>query len=219
VSLAESFLAGHPASGTGGDRYQVVVHLEQDVLGPDGTLAGTLEDGTHLSAEAFRRVACDCGLVAAGADGESGQRLSIGRRTRTIPPAIRRVLRLRDRGCVFPGCTHTRFLHGHHIRHWLHGGETSVENTCLLCSRHHHMVHEGGWTVARGADGQLTFTSPAGRYLPLKPPRERVGNILPWFWEWADAHGVVLGPETNRPRWDGSRTDYGMAVEGLLATG
>ncbi len=150
VALAESFLAGHPASGTGGDRYQVVVHLDQDVLGPDGTLAATLEDGTHLSAETFRRVACDCGLVAAGAGGEE---LSIGRRTRTIPPAIRRALMLRDHGCAFPGCTHTRFLHAHHIQHWLHGGETSVENLALMCTVHHHLVHEGGWTVDRGADG------------------------------------------------------------------
>ena len=165
VALAESFLAGHPVSGTGGDRFQVVVHLDQDVLGPDGTLAGTLEDGTHVSAETLRRVACDCGLVAAGADGEE---LNIGRRTRTIPPAIRRALMLRDHGCAFPGCTHTRFLHGHHIRHWLHGGETSVDNLALLCTVHHHLVHEGGWTIVRGADGELVFTSPAGRGLPAQ---------------------------------------------------
>ncbi len=216
VALAESFLAGHPVSGTGGDRFQVVVHLDQDVLGPDGALAGTLEDGTHVSAEALRRVACDCGLVAVGVDGEA---LSIGRRTRTIPPAIRRALMLRDHGCTFPGCTHTRFVHGHHIRHWLHGGETSVDNLVLLCTVHHHLVHEGGWTIARGADGELVFTSPAGRGLPIKPVRERVGNIITWLGEWADAHGVHPGPDTNMPRWDGSTPDYGLAVEGLLAAG
>jgi hypothetical protein len=216
VALAESFLAGHPVSGTGGDRFQVVVHLDQDVLGPDGTLAGTLEDGTHLSAETFRRVACDCGLVAAGSHGEE---LSIGRRTRTIPPAIRRALMLRDHGCVFPGCTHSRFLHGHHIRHWLHGGETSVDNTCLLCSVHHHLVHEGGWTIARSADGELVYTSPAGRGLPIKPVRERVGDILTWLGEWTDAHGVRPGPDTNMPRWDGHTPDYDCAVGALLAAG
>ena len=191
VALAESFLAGHMGSGTGGDRFQVVVHLDQDVLGPDGTLAATLEDGTHLSSETLRRVACDCGLVAAGTDGE---KLNIGRRTRTIPPAIRRALMLRDRGCAFPGCTHTRFLHGHHIRHWLHGGETSVENLSLVCSVHHGLVHEGGWTVARGADGALVFTSPAGRGLPASPPRELVGDNVTWLREWAATHGVHPGP-------------------------
>jgi hypothetical protein len=216
VALAESFLAGHPVSGTGGDRFQVIVHLDQDVLGPDGTLAGTLEDGTHVSAETLRRVACDCGLVAAGADGEA---LSIGRRTRTIPPAIRRTLMLRDQGCAFPGCTHTRFLHGHHIHHWLHGGETSVDNLVLLCTVHHHLVHEGGWTIARGAGGELAFTSPAGRGLSVDPPRERVGDILTWLGEWTDAHGVKPGPDTNMSRWDGSTPDYDCAVGSLLAAG
>ena len=120
VKLAESFLAGNPVTGNGGERFQVMVHLDQEVLGPDGALAGTLEDGTRVSAETLRRVACDCGLVAVHHD---GQALNIGRRTRSIPPAIRRALMLRDRGCAFPGCTHTRFLHAHHVEHWLHGGE------------------------------------------------------------------------------------------------
>jgi hypothetical protein len=216
VALAESFLAGNPVSGTGGDRFQVVVHLDQDVLGPDGALAGTLEDGTHVASETLRRVACDCGLVAAGADGGE---LTVGRRARTIPPAIRRALMLRDRGCAFPGCTHTRFLHGHHIRHWLHGGETSVDNLALLCTVHHHLVHEGGWTIARGADGRLVFTSPVGRGLPYKPPREPVENIVTWLGEWADAHGVEPGPDTNMPRWDGTTPDYDLAVGALLERG
>jgi hypothetical protein len=216
VALAESFLAGQPVSGTGGDRFQVVVHLDQDVLGPDGALAGTLEDGTHVSAETLRRVACDCGLVAAGADGGG---LTVGRRARTIPPSIRRALMLRDRGCAFPGCTHTRFLHGHHIRHWLHGGDTSVDNLVLLCTVHHHLVHEGGWTIARGADGRLVFAPPVGRGLPHEPSREAVGNMVTWLGEWADAHGVEPGPDTNMPRWDGATPDYDWAVGALMATG
>lgn len=216
VALAESFLAGHPVSGTGGERFQVIVHLDQDVLGSDGELSATLEDGTLVSAETFRRVACDCGLVAVGADGE---RLHIGRRARTIPPAIRRALMLRDRGCAFPGCTHTRFLHGHHLTHWLHGGETSVENLALLCTVHHHLVHEGGWTVVRYADGGLTFTSPEGRELPPEGPRERVGDAVTWIREWAAAQGLELGADTNRPVWDGATPDYNAAVGALLEAG
>lgn len=131
VALAESYLAGNAASGNGGERFQVTIHVDQDPRAADGVLAATLEDGTVISAEAFRRVACDCGLVAVTGDGES---LNIGRRARSIPPAIRRVLQLRDRGCAFPGCTHDRFLHGHHVQHWLHGGETSTENLVLLCT-------------------------------------------------------------------------------------
>jgi len=214
VALAESFLGGHPVSGTGGERFQVMVHVDQDVLGPDGALAGTLEDGTHVSAETLRRVACDCGLVAVSTEGEQ---LNIGRRTRTIPPAIRRVLMLRDRGCAFPGCTNNRFLHGHHIQHWLHGGETSVDNLVMLCTAHHHMVHEGGWSVGRSADGKLAWSSPAGDALPPEPTREWVENIQSWLREWAVDHGLALGPDTNEPLWDGEPPDYDLAVSCLLA--
>ena len=214
VKLAESFLAGNPVTGTGGERFQVMVHLDQEVLGPDSAWAATLEDGTRISAETLRRVACDCGLVATGGDGEA---LNIGRRARSIPPAIRRALMLRDRGCAFPGCTHTAFLHGHHIQHWLHGGETSLVNAVLLCSVHHHLVHEGGWTVTCESDGAFAFHSPAGKLLAPEPPRELVDDTLDWLREWADEHELDLGPDVNVPQWDGKTPDYNAAVGWLLA--
>jgi hypothetical protein len=219
VALAESFLAGNAAKGNGGERYQVVVHVDQDALAPDGTSDGTwaatLEDGTHVSAESLRRVACDCGVVAAVGDQDGG--LSIGRRSRSIPPAIRRAIQLRDRGCRFPGCTHDRFLHGHHVRHWLHGGETSVENLIQLCTRHHHLVHEGGWSVVRDDAGNWTFADPKGKTLAGEAPQAWSGNILTWLQEWADEHGLDIGSDTNEPLWDGTRPDYDMAVGALLA--
>ena len=161
-------------------------------------------------------MACDCGLVAVHDDGEA---LNIGRRTRSIPPAIRRALMLRDRGCAFPGCSHTRFLHAHHVEHWLHGGETSLENCVLLCTVHHHLVHEGGWTVTAVADGAFLFHSPVGLSLAPEPPREHVGNILAWLREWAEANDLDIGPDTNYPQWDGKTPDYEMAVSGLLEGG
>ena len=218
LRLAESYLAGHLASGSGGERFQVMVHLGQEALAADGQWAATLEDGSLVSAEALRRVACDCALVAMGGDGE-GETLNIGRRSRSIPPAIRRALMVRDRGCAFPGCPHTRFLHAHHVKHWLHGGETSLENTCLLCSCHHHLVHEGGWTISRGADGSLVFHSPSGQALAQNPRREPVEDIVGWMREWADEHSLELGPQVNMPLWDGSKPDYDLAVSWLLEYG
>jgi Domain of unknown function (DUF222) len=216
VKVAESFLAGNPVKGTGGERFQVMVHLDQDVLGPDGAWAGTLEDGSHLSAEALRRVACDCGLVATGREGEA---LNIGRRARTIPPAIRRALMLRDRGCAFPGCTHTAFLHGHHIKHWLHGGETSLDNVLLTCTFHHHLLHEGGWTITVGADGAFVFHSPVGKPLRLEPPGEVLEYDGDWLREWAYRRKLDLGPDVNMPQWDGKTPDYDWAVGRLLEAG
>ena len=124
VALAESYLAGNVGTGNGGERFQVMVHVDQDPLAPDGILSGTLDDGTRVSAETLRRVACDCGRVAvvdnsdldrvgsspacrrrtiAGGFGDPSRvPMTIGRRSRSIPPAIRRALRLRDRGCALP---------------------------------------------------------------------------------------------------------------------
>ena len=123
---------------------------------------------------------------------------------------------VRDRGCAFPGCTHTSFLHAHHIKHWLHGGETSLDNAALLCSVHHRLVHEGGWTISRGADGALLFHPPRGKPLAQNPPREPVDDALVWMHEWAEERGLDLGPDVNMPEWDGSRPDYALAVSGLL---
>ena len=66
-----------------------------------------------------------------------------GRKTRTIPPAIRRALNSRDGGCRFPGCTHQRYVDAHHIEHWADGGETKLSNLVTLCRLHHRLVHEG----------------------------------------------------------------------------
>jgi hypothetical protein len=213
VALAESYLAGNRASGNGGERFQVTVHVDQDPMAADGALAATLEDGTNVSAETLRRVACDCGLVAVNSAGES---LNIGRRTRSIPPAIRRVLLLRDRGCAFPGCTHDRFLHGHHVKHWLHGGETSANNLVLLCTHHHHLVHEGGWSVECDEHGAWLFVAPDGARVETEVRPAITGDTLTWLQEWANDRGLDLGPDANLPLWDGTRPDYDVAVAGLL---
>jgi hypothetical protein len=148
--------------------------------------------------------------------GRDGEALNIGRRARSIPPAIRRALMLRDRGCAFPGCTHSSFLHAHHVQHWLHGGETSLDNLVMICSVHHHLVHEGGWSITSVADGGFLFRSPRGRPLPAEPPRQTVGDGEAWLREWALENNLDLGPEVNRPQWDGKAPNYPNAVECLL---
>jgi hypothetical protein len=251
VALAESYLAVNTGTGNGGERFQVMVHIDQDPLAPDGVLAGTLDDGTRVSAETLRRVSCDCGIVAVplasasvsprpaqqeefaalrtprpaqrgevGARSAPGEGLPEGlpsRRTRSIPPSLRRALTLRDHGCTFPGCTHDRFLHGHHIQHWLHGGATTMNNLSLLCTHHHHLVHEGGWSVARMADGELRFKAPDGREVPAVPAREASEDAVVWVREWAEERGLDIGAETNIPLWDGTRPDYDWAVAGLVS--
>ena len=138
VAVCEAALSSSPsATSTGGDRYQVVLHL--DTAG-----RRELEEGSAVSEQTARRMLCDASLVAVERDRSSSP--AVGRRARTIPSALRRELRLRDRGCRFPGCTHARFVDAHHIHHWADGGETSAANLVSLCRRHHRLIHEG-WVL------------------------------------------------------------------------
>jgi uncharacterized protein DUF222/HNH endonuclease len=160
VALADATLAA-AAGRSGGDRYQVVVHVDAAALsGSDDSGGCLLEDGPPLAAETARRLACDASVVAAS--DRDGHPLRLGRKKRTIPVALRRALQARDGGCRFPGCDNQRFLHAHHIRHWAHGGETSLDNLVLVCTRHHRLVHEGGYRL----DQRHRFYNRQGRRLP-----------------------------------------------------
>jgi len=150
--LAETALHRGIEPGAPGERYQVVVHIDASVLADaDAPGQSALDDGTHVSSETSRRVACDATRVIMRHD-EDGRTVEVGARTRTIPPALRRALHHRDRGCRFPGCG-VRFGHGHHIRHWAQGGPTTLSNLAMLCRHHHRAVHEESYQVERLADG------------------------------------------------------------------
>jgi hypothetical protein len=139
--------------------------------------------------------------------------VEVGARTRTIPPALRRVLRHRDRGCRFPSCG-SRFTQGHHIQHWANGGPTTLSNLASLCRRHHRFVHEGGFQVERAAGGALQFRSPHGWVIPEAPalpdvPQDAadrlcVNNV---------AAGAQLHAHSLTPNWDGTRLNLGYVID------
>jgi hypothetical protein len=219
--LAESALASDLDRGSSGDRYQVVLHLEPAALrseaasdADDGQAA--LEDGLQLSAETSRRLACDAGVVVIEHHAD-GTVLDVGRKTRTIPPAIRRALAARDIRCRFPGCT-ARHCDAHHVRHWADGGSTRLDNLVLLCRRHHRFVHEQGWTLRMHADGTVEFWGPDGTWLEPAPsapsPIESSQPLAP-----IDAHlsaaGITIGPYTATPVSYGERLDLGWTIDVL----
>ena len=172
--------------------------------------------GLHLGREAARRVACDAGVVVLshGADGEV---LDVGRRTRTVPSALRRAVQSRDRNqCQFPGCE-SRRCDAHHVEHWADGGATRLQNLLSLCRFHHRAVHEQGFRVVAGdADGQFRFLRPDGAPLPAEPPLSS--------WEGAPlapidarlaAAGISIGPHTATPEWYGESLDLTAALDVL----
>jgi hypothetical protein len=161
VELARRSLDAGELPDRGGERphVAVVVPLET-LLGELGAPGADLEWGGVITGEAARRLACDCKIHRVITDGKS-QPLDVGRATRVPPPALRRALVVRDRGCVFPGCDRpAAWCDVHHFVHWIKGGPTNPDNCGLLCSAHHHLVHEGGWQIRRCSDGRILVRPP-----------------------------------------------------------
>ena len=147
--------------------------------------------------------------------GRDGHVVEVATRTRTIPPALRRALHHRDRGCRFPGCG-LPLGQGHHIRHWAQGGPTTLSNLTLLCRRHHRAIHEGGYQVDRQPDGDLRFRRPEGRVLPEVPaPPEVRGDPVDGLRARHDAEGGCLHARTAMPGWLGERLNVGWAIDVL----
>jgi len=159
VSMASAFLAGDAGGSCNtADDYLVTIHVDQSAL-------ATGKGRSSLPIESVKRLCCDGHAVVIG-EGENGEPLNIGRKTRIVPRAIKRALMARDKSCAFPGCHHKRFVDAHHVQHWSAGGETSLENLMLLCSQHHKLVHEGGFAIERDYQDRWFFRRPDGRAVP-----------------------------------------------------
>jgi hypothetical protein len=227
-------------SRTAGDRCEVLVHVDAAVLAmpngldrpdhgdgvgpstaspPPGPPLGLdpprpchLDDGAPLAVETVRRLCCDAGIVPVVRDGDDT--LAVGRRTRSIPPAIRRALRVRHPGCSFPGCHRTRWLDAHHVVHWAHGGATDLNNLVHLCRHHHRLVHEGGWSIRLRDDGRCEARTPAGRALVDAPPGVASGP--------RSGATAARDPDPGDPMalWPlslGERYDLDLVVEAMVA--
>jgi len=210
--LAETALHHELDPGAPGERYQVVVHVDAAVLAdPEQPGQSVLEEGIHVPAGTSQRLACDASRVVMRHDGE-GRVVEVGARTRTIPPALRRALLHRDRSCRFPGCT-VRVGQGHHVRHWAHGGPTTLSNLALLCRRHHRAVHEEGYQLACLPDGALEFRRPNGWLLPEVPPAAAVpADPVGALRAHHVAEGLHLHARTGLARWLGEPLDVGWAI-------
>ena len=244
------------------DRFQVVVHVDAETLvessessqssessespssrsspplrssSPPPLGGAMLEDGVHVPAGTSRRIACDASRVIM-THRSDGSVLDVGRKTRTVPPAIRRALDHRDGGCCFPSCG-LRFPDAHHIKHWADGGETRLDNLVLLCRRHHRAVHEEGFGVemledteggrARGegrdprwrrvihggARRNVRFSWPDGRPFPNVPPASHLPDDPVAALESKHGRlGIDIDPETSAPHWNGEPLDLGWAM-------
>jgi hypothetical protein len=156
VTLCSARIATDPDP----DRATVVVHTSLE------TLAGAernaeIENGPVIAPDTARRLACD-GRIQIVAETPDGNALRLGRLARVPSAPMIRQLRHRDRECRFPGCGKRRFTNAHHVRWWSRGGRTDLDNLVLLCSFHHRLVHEGGWSLTLGARSEVEWFRPDG---------------------------------------------------------
>jgi hypothetical protein len=179
-----------------------------------------------MPVETARRFSCDASVVTI-VENENGEPLNVGRKTRSIPPALRRALNSRDRGCRFPGCPNKHYVDGHHIEHWANGGETRLSNLALLCRFHHRQVHEGGVAIHVLNDGALRFAMKDGRsFVSLAPARLDSADAPPaddmLQGDWTDlvathdSANIAVTPATAVTRWTGESMDYGVATDAFI---
>ncbi|MFI5285745.1 MAG: DUF222 domain-containing protein [Candidatus Dormibacteria bacterium] len=174
-------LAGHgldegvmPRAGGQRPHVQVTTTLAT-LVGTPGAPAGTLEHAGPVASATVQRLACDASITRVLLGPESTA-ADVGRAHRLPSSATRRALRVRDEGCVWPGCDRpASWTAAHHLIHWAHGGPTELNNLVLLCHRHHCMVHEGGWQLIRSEDGAIVALAP----MPAVEHRPRAPDPCP----------------------------------------
>ncbi len=137
---------------------------------------GHTATGEDISGEAIQRIACDADLFGILLNDE-GVPLNVGRRYRSVTPAIWIALVARDTGCQWAGCT-TPAAHceAHHLTGWIEGSETSLEDTGLYCAHHHTVIHAQGWETELGPDGRPQLRPPSW----MCPERTPIRNT---YWQ------------------------------------
>jgi hypothetical protein len=186
---------------------QVIVHVDAS------TGAARLEGGPEVPASTAERLACDA-RVQVLLDDRTGNRMYLGRNRRLASPAQIAALAVRDGdGCQFPGCTHTRHLHAHHVQSWLYGGRTDVDNLILICSFHHRVIHDQGYRIRRLA-GRWEFLRPDGSAIPAVAV-PLTGNIESLI-EMHTRARLRIDRTALTPDWDGERLDPDPILDALL---
>jgi len=219
------------------DKYQVVIHIEGGNQRGHAQSNGhshehnheqhcSIESGAHnlpLSPATARRLCCDASLVPVLEDA-NGNVLNIGRKTRAIPPSIRRALLIRDHGCRFPGCCESRYVDAHHVQHWCDGGETRLDNLVLLCRHHHRLLHQEGYEIVKRAEQQFEFLTPGGDAMPsamapqFATAAEDMASETLAIEREHQGIGLMIDSHTAVTRWQGERMDYDLAV-GVMMRG
>jgi hypothetical protein len=186
---------------------RIVVHVDA------ATGTARIPGGPELPAATAERLACDAQVQLLLSD-TARNRLYLGRTRRLASPAQITALTVRDGGrCQFPGCTHTHYLHAHHVIPWLRDGLTDLDNMVLICSYHHQLIHDHGYRIHR-TDGRWQVRRPDGT--PIPEAGAPLTGDLDGLIESATRDGRLITPGSLTPTWFGERLDPEPILDTLL---
>jgi hypothetical protein len=186
---------------------KIIVHVDA----PTGT--AQVPGGPELPPATAERLACDARVQLLLSDRRTN-RLYLGRTRRLATPAQIAALTVRDGNrCQFPGCTHTRHLHAHHVRPWWAGGPTDLDNLVLVCSFHHRLIHDHGYRLRLTGD-RWEALRPDGTEVPQSAGP--LSGDLDELISYATRTGRIITPDSLTPTWSGERLDPQPILDALL---
>jgi len=236
TTMAEHFIASNTNNEgiktlAGHERCQIMLHVDIKTLQNHANCTTqhenhanhhcNLDNRQWLSPETAKRLSCDASLVTVLED-DKGKVLNIGRRSRTIPPAIVKALNLRDTSCQYPSCCTSKHLDAHHIIHWANGGETRLNNLVMLCRHHHTKLHQGAFTIETKATGtkslDIVYRNTKGKQLrqSIDPQFRKINTSHQSSSNYLEKHFPQINPNTAITSWKGEKLDYDMAMGGLI---
>ncbi len=187
------------------DRAHVLVITDLETLLSAGGDGAVLANGRRISNATLRRLACDVRLQFAVEESDRGV-VGIGRTSRSIPGWLRKLVLARDDGCRFPRCHRRRWVHIHHIVHWIDGGPTDLDNLITLCGYHHRLLHNARWKISGDPQGDVEFVRPNGslyRYDDSHIP----GVEFLWLMQGDPGPAIAAGVEVNLDALPGTNGD------------
>lgn len=158
-------------SATGGGdvpmaRGTVNIHVDLDTLARLNDDAGELAGFGPVVADIARQVTDRLGdgvWEYTVEDRSSGMPIDTGTTRRRPTMSQKRMVRSRDRRCVFPGCRMPAAESDlDHRTPWAESHTTSADDLAPLCRHDHCIRHQAQWTYRRTADGDYLWTSPLG---------------------------------------------------------
>jgi hypothetical protein len=168
------FYLDHQQSRTAG-RHRPHLNVVVDLEALQEHRGGRVVDGPRLDGVTISRLVCDSAVHRVLTRGRSAI-LDYGVATRTIPATLWSALVIRDEHCRFPGCDRpSSWGEGHHVRWVTNGGTTELDNLVLVCSRHHHRLHQPDWQAKLLPDATFEVTDPDGMVRATSPPRSQPG--------------------------------------------